>query len=1194
MLERLTNQYAITKTISIGLEPVGNTSKYIVDVIKKDKEMSLKVEAVKELVDRYHSEFISVCLSDRAILNDNILHDYCEAIANKDKKAVNNCISIMANKINAVFSASTFKIKNKEYRIVDMLSNYPDKALFHLLPESSLYTEEEKEQIMELKGCGGAFKDYFDNRKTLYNCDVDNMGKCVGGSVLDRLLSDNLPRYLSNIVVFEKVADKIGASDDLGVFTVDGFNLVLSQGGIDDYNDLIGGISLADGTRIQGFNELINLYNQHIDKSTGEKPLPLFNVLYKLPLIKNISASFVFDRYDTVEDVVDAVTSLSSLFSRNIFNEFENKFFTNVNLYSWDSVFVPIDKISDISLILTSEWHNIEDKWNDNYDSFKSEKAKSKENYAQKRRKEFTNMGSLSVADICNLLDIIPDKFLSTLNEYFTIKCSSTIMASVPLSVIKRKSLSPFKDDEKLAIKVYLDNLKVFEKFIGIFDLSEGDPLFVNTMTYYKELFGGFNGVYNKIRNFCTKKPYNASKMKLTMNNPKFLEGWSVSNEQARRSFMLKKGKDYFLAIASNLSGVRCIQTESDSEHFYEKMAYNQIPDAAQTLPRMFFSKNYVKANNIPSSYTDIINKHRGGGTYTPEEEQTLISYYKKQIANYTGWEVYNFKFKDKYNSLNDFLSDVNSQGYAISFIHISKDAVDNMVESGDILLFRIFNKSMSKHSHGRDGVYTRYFKALFDKNNRRGESLQLKGGASMYYRPASLSANATHKKNQPIKNKICRDGKEYSTFNYDLVKDKRFTEDKFILTLCIGINCNCGKNYSYVLNQNVRDIISEDKHHYIIGISRGVRNLVYVTVINEKGDIIESRSLNVIDGVDYLELLEKREAERMSARKSWGSIASIANLKEGYVGKCVNEICKLVADYDALIAFDNISTGRKQSNVKIEKNVYQKIQSGVITKLNYLWFKDVAEGNVTSLTKGIQCTNLYSDVKDLASQNGIVFFLSSYGISGLDNDTGFYNLYTEKYKNMASYKSYLDKFNDISYDSSLDMFRFDLDYKNFINWKETPCKTVWSVYSNGERSEAYRDKRSGMQKVNRVDLTNGLKDLFSANGIDYRADGLKEKIMSVSVASFYRDLARFIGLMFKTVNSDKGVWYVISPVLNSKGEFFDSRNATGNQPDSPDANASYNIARKCLISIDKINANKDDNGACFVTGTEWLDFVVK
>src|SRR5690606_27983922 len=68
---------------------------------------------------------------------------------------------------------------------------------------------------------------------------------------------------------------------------------------------------------------------------------------------------------------------------------------------------------------------------------------------------------------------------------------------------------------------------------------------------------------------------------------------------------------------------------------------------------------------------------------------------------------------------------------------------------------------------------------------------------------------------------------------------------------------------------------------------------------------------------------------------------------------------------------------------------------------------------------------------------------------------------------------------------------------------------------------------------------------------------------------------------------------YLISPVMNHMGKFYDSRNALDCLPKNGDANGGYHIAKKGLCVLDKIN-NSDDLSKVnlFVSNKEWLNYV--
>src|SRR5699024_2766470 len=114
------------------------------------------------------------------------------------------------------------------------------------------------------------------------------------------------------------------------------------------------------------------------------------------------------------------------------------------------------------------------------------------------------------------------------------------------------------------------------------------------------------------------------------------------------------------------------------------------------------------------------------------------------------------------------------------SFTDISEEYINKLVEEGKLYLFRIYNKDFSSYSKGTPNLHTLYWKALFDEDNLKNIIYKLNGGAEIFYRKKSIEAQITHPKKQPIDNKNPNNPKKQSIFEYDLIKDKRFTLDKF------------------------------------------------------------------------------------------------------------------------------------------------------------------------------------------------------------------------------------------------------------------------------------------------------------------------------------------------------------------------------------------------------------------------------
>lgn len=70
---------------------------------------------------------------------------------------------------------------------------------------------------------------------------------------------------------------------------------------------------------------------------------------------------------------------------------------------------------------------------------------------------------------------------------------------------------------------------------------------------------------------------------------------------------------------------------------------------------------------------------------------------------------------------------------------------------------------------------------------------------------------------------------------------------------------------------------------------------------------------------------------------------------------------------------------------------------------------------------------------------------------------------------------------------------------------------------------------------------------------------------------------------------------FLISPVADNNGVFYDSRICADSLPKNADANGAYNIARKGLMLIDQIKKASDVRNIKFdIANKSWLDFAQK
>ena len=77
-----------------------------------------------------------------------------------------------------------------------------------------------------------------------------------------------------------------------------------------------------------------------------------------------------------------------------------------------------------------------------------------------------------------------------------------------------------------------------------------------------------------------------------------------------------------------------------------------------------------------------------------------------------------------------------------------------------------------------------------------------------------------------------------------------------------------------------------------------------------------------------------------------------------------------------------------------------------------------------------------------------------------------------------------------------------------------------------------------------------------------------------------------------RTLTTDgKEADYIISPVADSSGSYFDSRTADSALPQDADANGAYHIALKGLMYLNINNAAKDNKPKLYVKNEDWFKF---
>jgi CRISPR-associated protein Cpf1 len=414
-----------------------------------------------------------------------------------------------------------------------------------------------------------------------------------------------------------------------------------------------------------------------------------------------------------------------------------------------------------------------------------------------------------------------------------------------------------------------------------------------------------------------------------------------------------------------------------------------------------------------------------------------------------------------------------------------------------------------------------------------------------------------------------------------------------------------------------VQDFLTSSKDFYVIGIDRGERHLLYLSLINSKGEIILQDSLNTIlnehnkKQIDYREKLDGKEKERDEARKNWDVIENIKELKEGYLSQIVHQISKLMVEKKAILIMEDLNFGFKRGRFKVEKQVYQKFEKMLIDKLNYLIFKDKKPTEPGGSLNAFQLSNQFESFKKLGKQSGMIFYVPANHTSKIDPTTGFFNFLYPDVTSLEKGKEFFDKFDKIIYNPKKDYFEFHCRYGSFVSEPSGDKKNddlgiynkiknkEWVICSNKEERFRSFKNNSGHIEYKLVDVNSELIKIFKEENINYSSGkSLKSEIISSQSSSFLKSISDQLKILLalRYNNGKKGEEerdFILSPVLNKDGKFFHSEKVKNKEPNNADANGAYNIALKGLLLVEKIKAQKGSQKKNLaISNLDWFEYI--
>lgn len=1324
------NGYSRSITLRNRLVPIGKTEENVKQFLEKDLERATAYPDIKNLIDAIHRNVIEDTLSKVALnWNEifNILATYQNEKDNKKKAAIKKDLEKFQ-------SSARKKIVDAFKKNTDFEKLFKEGLFKELLPEliKSAPVDEIADKTKALE-CFNRFSTYFtgfhDNRKNMYS------EKAKSTAISYRIVNENFPKFFANIKLFnylkehfpriiidteESLKDYLKGKKLDSVFSIDGFNSVLAQSGIDFYNTVIGGISHEELTvKTHGLNEKINLERQQLisqvsllkhennpennekikelEKKANELKKKMV-VLFKQILSDKETSSFIPVGFENKEEVYSTVKEFNNSIVKDAVLKVRELLLQKEE-FNLNEIFVPAKSLTAFSQSIFGNWSILSE------GLFLLEKDAAKKELTEKQvealhkeiAKKDCSLGELQKAyeRWCaeNGVDVTKN-----INRYFAVidlrtKENSFEKEEINIleEILNTHSKIDFDDvhdlqQEKEAatpIKNYLDEVQNLYHHLRLVDYhgeEQKDTHFYSKLDEILTKLSEVVPLYNKVRNFVTKKTGEMKKVKLNFDSPTCAKGWSLNNELMYGSILLREKEKYYLGIMNKNfhNEFKNYPKPKENENFYEKMVYLQAADPSKDIPNLLkINGKTVKKNGrkekegenkgvniilenyrntyLPPEINEIRKRKsylRTSDSFSKDDLIKYIDYYKILTKEY--FDAYDFKFKDtkEYYSFLDFTDDVNSQAYQIQFVNVSKEYIDRLVNEGKLFLFQIYNKDFAEKKSGKKNLHTLYWENLFSEENLKDVCLKLNGEAELFWRKASLDKEkvTVHKKGSILVNRTTVDGKSipediyqeiyqyknkmidkvsdeaqnlldsgtvlYKDATHDIIKDRRFTEDTYLFHCPITMNFKAADKTNKEFNNHVLEVLKENPDVKIIGLDRGERHLIYLSLINQKGEIELQKTLNLVDQVrndktvqvNYQEKLVHKEGDRNKARKNWQTIGNIKELKEGYLSAVVHEIATLMVKNNAIVVMEDLNFGFKRGRFAVERQIYQKFENMLIEKLNYLVFKDTKVTEPGGVLNAYQLTNKSANVTEVYKQCGWLFYIPAAYTSKIDPKTGFANLLiTKGLTNVEKKKEFFDKFDSIRYDSKEDCFVFGFDYGKICD--NASFRKEWEVYTRGERL-IYN--KATHQDVS-INPTEELKSIFTSFGINWNTedtfiDAVKEIQAEKTNAKFFDTLLRMFNATLqmrnsKTNSSKEEDDYLISPVKADDGTFFDSRNevAKGKNesgkwisylPVDSDANGAYHIALKGLFLL-KNNFNRDDRGVMQnISNKDWFKFV--
>lgn len=460
----------------------------------------------------------------------------------------------------------------------------------------------------------------------------------------------------------------------------------------------------------------------------------------------------------------------------------------------------------------------------------------------------------------------------------------------------------------------------------------------------------------------------------------------------------------------------------------------------------------------------------------------TYIEFFKKSKT--FGKYNINFGSIDDYNSLNELCNYIDANAMLNEWVRVDALHVNSLVKEGSLLMFKVYSRYLYGDKHKG---YGKVFLDIFSNENMKDLSLRICAKSSITYRPAIVKNPIIHKKGSFLVNKKDVNGnfipasiyaeiykyynnkmeaeplseiaKNYITNNLvvyrkaekDIVKDNRYTTDKFFITLTYDMNCSLEKeNVSTITEEFLNKAIEGNR----LAVIRNTEHLIYCTVVDKNNNIIYEKDLDVINGINYKTKLHILSNERKKDKSDkWEYDKCIKNIRTAYLDFAITEIIKLSLKYNAVIAIEKISDRVKDRMSMIDDQLYKTFETRLENRLKCITFNTSEGKEPGSNMNPIQLVRAKT-FNSKALCNGILIKNIPTKTTVMDPSNGFVNIFKlDNISRISEKEQFISKFKSIIYSDEKNGYICEFDYNDFLTYVITK-KTKWTLLAGGKRSK--------------------------------------------------------------------------------------------------------------------------------------------